>query len=119
MKSNRAWWAMLLCYVSLFGLLLTGTYASAPEHVKGDEDILGATLIFWLLKCIPLLLFIPGIIKKSHHAASWLSYMAMFYFVVIIATGAGIWMWLQVLTIALMFIAALMFTRWKKAEEQA
>jgi uncharacterized membrane protein len=45
--------------------------------------------------------------------------MAMFYFVVIIATGAGIWMWLQVLTIALMFIASLMFTRWKKAEEQA
>ncbi len=75
--------------------------------------------MFWLVKCIPLLLFIPGIIKKSHYAASWLAYMAMFYFVVIIATGAGTWMWLQVLTIALMFIASLMFTRWKKAEEQA
>jgi uncharacterized membrane protein len=119
LKSDKAWWAVISLYVALLAFLLIGTYSGAPETVKADDDIAGATLMFWLLKSLPLFLFIPGLLKKSHYAASWLSYVTMLYFVVIIAMGAGIWMWAQVSALILLFVACMLFTRWKKAEEQA
>lgn len=119
MKSDRAWWLMVISYASLLILLFVGTYAGAPESIQGDDDLAGAAAVFSFFKAIPLLLFIPGLVKKSHYAASWLSYMSMLYFVVIIASGGTVWMWYQVITIVVLFLSSMMFTRWKKAEENA
>jgi len=118
-KSTKAWWVLILSYIALLGSMLLSTFEGAPTTIESESDLVLSGVIFWALKCLPLFLFIPGLIKKSHYAASWLSYAIMLYFVLIIAFGTDGWMWVQSAAMITLFIAAMLFTRWKKAEERA
>jgi uncharacterized membrane protein len=65
------------------------------------------------------LLFIPGLIKRSHYAAAWLSYASMLYFVIIISFSSGYWLWAQASIIFILFMSSMLFTRWQKADEKS
>jgi uncharacterized membrane protein len=112
---------LLTSYIGLIIILLASTLASGGEHTVGTS--MAAPIIIWLFKCLPLLIFIPGLIKGSHRTASWLSYVTMIYFVLAIllmfTAGADIWGRLMPLTTLILFTAAMLYTRWKKAEEKA
>jgi uncharacterized membrane protein len=75
--------------------------------------------LYWALRSLPLLLFVPGLIKKSHKAASWLAYVIMLYFVfaitVLFTQGTELWGWLLLVMTLTVFITAMLFTRWQKA----
>lgn len=112
---------ILLCsYVCLIAILLASTFASGGEHTEGTS--IAAPIVLWLFKCLPLLIFIPGLISGSHKTASWLSYVTMIYFVLAIllmfTAGADIWGTLMPLTTLVLFIAAMLYVRWKKEEEK-
>ena len=72
-------------------------------------------LIGWVIMSLPLLLFIPGILKKSPYVASWLSYVSLMYFVLVMALSSGVWIWLLSASSVMMFLGSMMFTRWQKA----
>ena len=118
-KSAKAWLVMLLAYVATLALMLITTFQDAPETIESQSDLIISGVLFWALKSLPLLLFIPGLIKRSHYAASWLAYAVMLYFVIAVAFGSGSLLWLKAGTLCVLFLAALLFTRWKKAEERA
>ncbi len=111
---------LLSSYLGLIIVLLASTLASGGEHTEGTS--LAAPIVLWLFKCLPLLIFIPGLISGSHKTASWLSYVTMIYFVMAIllmfTTGADIWGTLMPLTTLILFISTMLYTRWKKEEEK-
>jgi uncharacterized membrane protein len=111
---------LLSSYIGLIIILLASTLASGGEHTEGTS--IAAPIVLWLFKCLPLLIFIPGLISGSHKTASWLSYVTMIYFVLAIllmfTAGADIWGTLMPLTTLILFIAAMLYVRWKKEEEK-
>jgi len=117
-KANKAWTILVSSYVGLLLVLLLHTFSNKPDALTDLVMTVLAGLGMWLFKVLPLLLFIPGLIKRSHKAASWLAYMIMLYFVLavllVFSPGSSIWGWLMVVTTLLIFISSMMFTRWKK-----
>ncbi|HBS41647.1 MAG TPA: hypothetical protein DEA26_03130 [Oceanospirillales bacterium] len=113
-KASLAWWTMALSYLATLALLAAIPIVSPPT-----EDNLGANvtgiLIGWVIMSLPLLLFIPGILKKSPYVASWLSYVSLMYFVLVMALSSGVWIWLLSASSVMMFLGSMMFTRWQKA----
>ena len=111
---------LLSSYLGLIIVLLASTLASGGEHTEGTS--VAAPIVLWLFKCLPLLIFIPGLISGSHKTASWLSYVTMIYFVMAIllmfTTGADIWGTLMPLTTLILFISTMLYTRWKKEKEK-
>ncbi|MBL4799298.1 MAG: DUF2069 domain-containing protein [Oleispira sp.] len=112
---------VLSSYIGLILILLASTFASGGEHTKGTS--IAAPIVLWLFKCLPLLIFIPGLISGSHKTASWLAYVTMIYFVLAIllmfTKGVDIWGTLMPLTTLVLFTATMLYTRWKKEEEKA
>jgi uncharacterized membrane protein len=112
---------LVTSYLSLILVLLASTFASGGEHTAGTS--IAAPIILWLFKCLPLLIFIPGLINGSHKTASWLSYVTMIYFIfavlLMFTSGSDIWGRLMPLTTLVLFTATMLYTRWKKEEEKA
>jgi uncharacterized membrane protein len=111
---------LLMSYIGLIAILLASTFASGGEHTEGTT--IAAPIVIWLFKCLPLLIFIPGLVNGNHRTASWLSYVTMIYFVLAIllmfTAGADIWGTLMPLATLVLFTAATLYTRWKKEEEK-
>lgn len=112
---------LLTSYFGLMLVLLASTLASGGEHTVGTS--IAAPIILWIFKCLPLLIFIPGLISGSHKTASWLSYVTMIYFVLAIllmfTSGSDIWGRLMPVLTLILFTATMLYTRWKKEEEKA
>jgi uncharacterized membrane protein len=111
---------LLMSYIGLIAILLASTLASGGEHTEGTS--IAAPIVLWLFKCLPLLMFIPGLVNGNHRTASWLSYVTMIYFVLAIllmfTAGVDIWGTLMPLATLVLFTAATLYTRWKKEEEK-
>lgn len=120
MKTRYAYVCMVSSYLVTLLILLFSTFASAPEGEMDTWLYLLSGLGIWLFKILPLLLFIPGLIARKHSTSAWLSYMTMLYFVLAVllafTRGAEGWGWALTITTLVMFIASMLFTRWRKAD---
>lgn len=95
-------WASLLGMVALF---------SAVNVVDPE----GAALR-WLIQCAPLLIFLPGLLHRSHRAYSYLCFVVLLYFIAAV-TGvmgpAGDWSDAVLLVLSVvLFVAATLTSRW-------
>ncbi|WP_221801290.1 DUF2069 domain-containing protein [Oceanobacter mangrovi] len=120
-KAKTAWTLLLLSYTAMLLILVVSTLINPPQDVEpGLEMWLGGIGIA-VFKCLPLLLFIPGLIARSHKTASWLAYMIQLYFVLavmwIFTPGSGAWGWLMTVDSLAIFVTAMLFTRWQKRFE--
>ena len=119
-KVSVSRWVLLSSYLGLIIVLLGSTFASGGEHTA--DTSIAAPIVIWLFKCVPLLIFIPGLISGSHKTASWLSYVTMIYFVLAVlltfTSGADIWGTLMSVVTLVLFTATMLYTRWKKVEER-
>ncbi len=120
-RANRAWQVLVASYAGLLLLLLVSTLSNPPESITEPLMLWVTGVGYWLLKVVPLLLFIPGLRQRSHKAASWLAYMIMLYFVFAVmdafTPGSGVFGWLMVLLSLSVFVSSMMFTRWQKRVE--
>lgn len=69
-----------------------------------------------LLQSVPLLMFVPGMLANHHRTYSWLCFVVLFYFIVGVtnvmsplADGFG---WVLLIASSLLFMAAMMTSRW-------
>ena len=120
-RASRAWYAMIASYIGLLLVFLVSTFTNPPESIPDGLMLVLSGLGIWLFKVSPLLLVIPGLVKRSHKAASWLAYLIMLYFVIgvmlVFIPEASLWGWLIVgLTLAI-FLSSLLYTRWQKRVE--
>ncbi len=119
-KVKTARWIMLSSYTALLLLLVLQTLLNPPAAKSlGTLQIWIAGAILALFKILPLLLFVRGLSAGRHTTAAWLAYMAMLYFVfgvlLTFTPGASGWGWGVSISSLVLVIAAMLYTRWKKA----
>lgn len=69
----------------------------------------------WMVQIIPLLIFIPALRNETHRSYSWLCFVALMYFLVIVPLLMTRWLWsdwLITLLVTVLFIASMMTSRW-------
>ena len=108
-KANAYYRIGLTCYAGLALSLLAETWWFNPPP--------GSVLSISLLQLLPLLLPLPGILKRGLRAFSWLCFILCFYF---ISGVLDLWFrphqpqgWLITAFIVLLFVSAMLFIRWQ------
>ena len=111
MNSTLSQWAARVTWSS-FGVLLL--------QQSVDAWLRGAPWFIWLLKLLPLLIFLPGMLKDKLRSYIWLCFVCLGYFLILVQrifaqpdsllVGSGLF------AVVVLFIAAMMYVRWRARE---
>lgn len=75
-----------------------------------------ASVTVWLIQVVPLLLFLPGMLKKNWRTFIWLCFLLLLYFLVavlnIFSPSVLVIDYLETALICCLFICAMLFCRW-------
>jgi len=97
-----------------WGLLLGTQIADAWVH--------GFPWIIWLGKLLPLLIFLPGMLNNKLRSYIWVCFVSLLYFLSLVerlfAQPDSILAILGMLAVVTLFIAAMMFVRWRAREQK-
>lgn len=120
-KVRCSYGLMLGFYFITALILLISTFAAAPDNADITTLKYWLTgLTVWLVKMIALLIFIPGLYKKSERTSAWLSYVSMLYFIfavlLIYTPNAFYYGWAMSISTFLLFVFSMLYTRWKKVQ---
>ncbi len=90
-------------------LIMLFTYSQITHTDGGIWSI-------WILQCLPILVFLPGLARSYYRSYSWFCFLILLYFVVAVDNSfkstAGIWEYLFVANTVLLFILAMLCSRW-------
>lgn len=81
--------------------------------------------IVWLFKLLPLLMFLPGMLRDNLRSYIWVCFVALGYFVLLVerlfAQPGSPLAILGLAAVVILFVAAMLYVRWRAAElrEQA
>ena len=71
-----------------------------------------------VISTLPLLLFLPGLVRENYKSLSLLCFVTLFYFTVIVL---NLWSparngvdWLSLVLVSVLFCSAMLFSRWKQ-----
>ncbi|MCW8194328.1 DUF2069 domain-containing protein [Proteobacteria bacterium 005FR1] len=116
-KPNRLIWSERLTLGSLAGLVALFTWL----NLTGEHG----SIMRWLVQCLPLLMFVPGLLRENHRSYSWLCFVVLIYMVpaitqVVMSLGfrdaerpPGYWGDpLMLLLVVVLFFAATLSSRW-------
>lgn len=96
--------ALLLLCIALTTLLWPG---------QGREP----SAVIWILQSLPLLVFVPALLRRKLRGHIWLCFVLLLYFaasVVRLFEPAADWLaWLELAAIVTAFCAAMLFVRWR------
>lgn len=101
----------LASYAILLILMVTSTLLSTlPEEASRG--------LMLAVKCLPLIIFLPGLLKGSLRTHMWLCFVVLFYFTravvdAFLTEGALLESLTTAITVTL-FIASMMYVRWQK-----
>lgn len=77
-----------------------------------------ASLTVWAFQIVPLLVFVPGMLKKSWRTFIWLCFLLLLYFLVavlnIFSPAVLLIDYLEITLICALFISAMLFCRWQQ-----
>lgn len=109
----------LITYLLQFVLLGIGTFTGPTAKTDTMYDIfVGLTLT--LIKGIPWLVLIPGLIIKSKNVMAWMTYVCLLYFIIWILAAFGESQHnlatMGVFLTLVQFMAAMMYTRMSKRQ---
>jgi uncharacterized membrane protein len=79
--------------------------------------------IIWLGKVVPLLLFLPGMLKNKLRSYLWLCFVSLLYFLVLVerlfASPDSLLAITGMIAVVNLFIGAMLFVRWRARELKA
>ena len=115
MKGNRFTMAMRVATTLAIAeilLVMIVTLRQAPP-----EGALYAGLMWSVVKCAPLIILLPGLVRGSPRAATWFCFVLCAYFTAAVATAAAPsplrnLALLETILVGAGFIAGLLATRW-------
>nr|WP_324257564.1 DUF2069 domain-containing protein [Cellvibrio fontiphilus] len=96
-----------ICNLSYLALLIVLSLNS----LLGDKF----NIVHWLIAVVPLLIFIPGLLKPQHRTYSWLCFVLLMYFLFLVPLLMSYWSliyWVLTLLVTVLFVAAMMTSRW-------
>lgn len=109
----------LITYLLQFFILGVGTFTGSTAKTDTAYDIF-VGVIFTLIKGIPWLVLIPGLIMKSKNVMAWMSYVCLLYFIVWMLAAFGESQHnlatMGVFLTLVQFMAAMMYTRMSKRQ---
>ena len=111
-KANRAWKILLIFYGAQLLLTIAATTVLAPTHKQPN-------IFIGILECVPLLLLLPWLLRRSIRAAVWLCFMQLGYFLpsaqhMFMIEQYGWVPFAEAALIIALFIAAMLFARWEQ-----
>jgi len=103
----------LALYAGLLGLMTLSTLSTEYEQARVQVFVL-------LLQVLPLLGFLPGMIKRKFKSYLWLCFVLLVYFTVIVTRlfmpEAGWMEYLQLSFEVLLFISSMIYARWRQQQ---
>lgn len=77
----------------------------------------------WAIFCLPLLVFLPGMLRGSWKTYLWLCFVLLVYFTVVVTNlffpDADAFDWTELVLVCVLFVASMLFGRWRQRELQA
>lgn len=77
-----------------------------------------ANAVIWAVVVLPLLAFLPGLLKARFRTCIWLCFVLLLYFLqltlVLWGDRAGWSDWLAMAALVLLYVAAMFFARWQQ-----
>jgi len=111
MISRKRYWAGLLCWLAWGVLLLQQAGDAVTQH---------APWFIWMLKLLPLLMFLPGMLKDNLRSYIWLCFVCLGYFIVLVqrmfAQPDSLLVIMGMVAVVVLFNAAMMYVRWRAQE---
>lgn len=72
----------------------------------------------WLVQCVPLLIFVPGLYQQRHRTYSWICFVILPYFTwSVVNAMSPLIRWSDIVVVSLtviIFISAMMVSRWQQ-----
>ncbi|QIB66661.1 DUF2069 domain-containing protein [Kineobactrum salinum] len=106
--SLRVWYLVWLCWVLLLLQQLT------------DALLTQLPWIIWLGKLLPLLVFVPGLLRDSLRSYIWLCFICLLYFIALVervfALPGQALAWLGLVAVVTLFCSAMLYVRWRARE---
>ena len=115
-EARAGWsaWAYWLTWLSWAVLLL---------QQLADVWVLQAPWIIWLGKLLPLLIFLPGMLKDNLRSYIWLCFVCLLYFMALVErlfALPGSWPdIIGIVAVVVLFTAAMFYVRWRAQELRA
>ena len=113
-SASRSSVAVRLTWLSWSALLLQQS-ADAWSHQ--------APWFIWVLKLLPLLLFLPGMLKDNLRSFIWLCFVCLGYFLILVqrifAQPDNLLVIGGLVAVVVLFIAAMLYVRWRARELRA
>ncbi|WP_396586634.1 DUF2069 domain-containing protein [Bermanella sp. R86510] len=111
----------IICFFVQFIILGVGSFTQPGIEIATAYDVfLG--IVWTLIKGIPWLVLVPGLIKNTRNIMAWMSYVCLVYFIIWILAAFGDQQnylgTIGVLVTLVQFIAAALYTRLSKRQEQ-
>ncbi len=79
--------------------------------------------IIWLGKLLPLLIFLPGMLRDRLRTFIWLCFVSLLYFIALVerlfAMPGNVQAVIGMVAVVTLFIAAMMYVRWRARELRA
>lgn len=85
-----------------------------------DAVLLQMPWILWVGKLLPLLLFLPGMLRDRLRSYIWLCFVSLLYFIALVerlfARPGDSLALVGLVAVILLFISAMMYSRWRSRE---
>lgn len=82
-----------------------------------------APWFIWMVKCLPLLMFLPGMLKDNLRSYIWLCFVCLGYFLILVqrvfAQPGDLLVISGLVAVVILFIAAMLYVRWRARELRA
>ncbi len=113
-RSGLSRWAWWLTWFS-WGLLLA--------QQLGDVLEFQPPWVIWVGKLLPLVLFLPGMLRDRLRSFIWLCFVSLLYFITLVerlfATPQAALPWLGMVAVVTLFCSAMFYVRWRARELQS
>ncbi len=79
-----------------------------------------APAVIWIAKLLPLLLFVPGILRDNLRSFIWLCFISLGYFALLVERAfvypGDVWVLLGLSAVVVLFVAAMLYVRGRARE---
>ena len=88
-----------------------------------DAAVHQAPWFIWVIKLLPLLIFLPGMLKDNLRSYIWLCFVCLGYFMILVqrifAQPDSILVVIGLIAVVVLFIVAMLYVRWRARDLRA
>lgn len=110
--AGKALWARRVLLVSFWAQVLVLTITTWWLHQEGRQP----SVTIWLVRVLPLLVFVPGLMRNDFRSLAWLCFVCLMYFMLAVTEAMSpLRLWINYVEVALsvtVFVSAMMTIRW-------